>query len=163
MNWIAISGIAETVGAFGVIISLIYVGLQIRQNTIASRAANYQQWVDTQVNVNRALSDDPAITELIDRANHDFASLSTAELLRLQMVFYNHFKQWNVAFTNDKYSLLDKEKWQLVEHGYELFIPHTPALRHMWGYCGSVYDEGFRTHVETVIARAQNNLTSTKP
>ena len=38
MNWEAISGIAATIGAFGVIVSLIYVGLQIRQNTIATRA-----------------------------------------------------------------------------------------------------------------------------
>lgn len=157
MNWTAFSGIAETVGAFGVIVSLIYVGLQIRQNTIASRASNYQQWVDTQVNVNRALSDDPAMTELADRANQDFASLSTAELLRLQMVFYNHFTQWNVAFTNDKYSLLDREKAELVTHGYELLLHHTPAFRHMWEYCGFVYDEGFKNHVEAVIARVQNN------
>ncbi len=120
MSWEAISGIAETVGAFGVIVSLIYVGVQIRQNTIASRASNYQQWVDTQVSVNRGLSDEPGVTELVDRANTDFASLSNAELLRLQMVFYNHFTQWNVAFTNNKLSLVDREKWQLVEHGYEL-------------------------------------------
>ena len=107
-------------GAFGVIVSLIYVGVQIRQNTIASRVSNYQQWVDTQVSVNRGLSDEPGATELVDRANTDFASLSNAELLRLKMVFYNHFTQWNVAFTNNKLSLVDREKWQLVEHGYEL-------------------------------------------
>ncbi len=157
MNWEAISGIAEAVGAIGVIVSLIYVGLQIRQNTIASRASNYQQWVDTQVNVNRGLSDDPAVSELIDRANQDFDSLSSAELLRLQMVFYNHFTQWNVAFTNDKLSLLDREKWELVIHGYELLMRHTPAFAQMWEYCGFVYDEGFKHHVETVIARAQSN------
>ena len=116
----AISGIAETVGAFGVIVSLIYVGVQIRQNTIAARVSNYQQWVDTQVSVNRGLSDEPGATELVDRANTDFASLSNAELLRLKMVFYNHFTQWNVAFTNNKLSLVDREKWQLVEHEYEL-------------------------------------------
>jgi len=120
MSWEAISGIAETVGAFGVIVSLIYVGVQIRQNTIASRVSNYQQWVDTQVSVNRGLSDEPGATELVDRANTDFASLSNAELLRLKMVFYNHFTQWNVAFTNNKLSLVDREKWQLVEHEYEL-------------------------------------------
>ena len=120
MSWEAISGIAETVGAFGVIVSLIYVGVQIRQNTIASRVSNYQQWVDTQVSVNRGLCDEPGATELVDRANTDFASLSNAELLRLKMVFYNHFTQWNVAFTNNKLSLVDREKWQLVEHEYEL-------------------------------------------
>ena len=120
MSWEASSGIAETVGAFGVIVSLIYVGVQIRQNTIASRVSHYHHWVDTQVSVNRGLSDEPGVMELVDRSNTDFASLSNAELLRLQMVFYNHFTQWNVAFTNNKLSLVDREKWQLVEHEYEL-------------------------------------------
>ena len=132
----AISGIAETVGAFGVIVSLIYVGVQIRQNTIAARVSNYQQWVDTQVSVNRGLSDEPGATELVDRANTDFASLSNAELLRLKMVFYNHFTQWNVAFTNNKLSLVDREKWQLVEHEYELLS----ITRRRQRKCGNTVD-----------------------
>ncbi|MGR8948215.1 MAG: hypothetical protein ACU84Q_09230 [Gammaproteobacteria bacterium] len=153
MSWDAISGIAEAVGAIGVIISLLYVGVQIRQNTIASRAANYQQWVDTQVNVNRALSDDSDVTALVDKANQDFDSLTGAELLRLQMIFYNHFTQWNVAFTNNEYALVDAEKWQLVVRGYELFMQHTPALQRMWEYCGFVYDDAFKEHVGSVIQR----------
>ena len=154
MNWDAISGIAETIGAIGVIISLLYVGVQIRQNTVASRASNYQQWVDTQVNVNRALSDTPEVTVLIDKANQEFDSLTTAELLRLQMEFYNHFTQWNVAFTNNKHELVETEKWELVAHGYSLFMQNTPALHRMWEYCGFVYDDAFKTHVDEIIRRA---------
>ena len=110
MDWDAISGIAETTGAVGVIISVLYVGVQIRQNTIAARTSNYQQWVDTQVNVNRALSDNPDVCCLVDKANEDFEALTSPELLRLQMVFYNYFTQWNVAFTNNGYALFDIEK-----------------------------------------------------
>lgn len=88
MTWGPISGFAETIGA---IVSLLYVSVQIRQNWIASRAANYQQWLDTQVNVNRALSDDPDVTALVDKTNQDFDSLKSADLLRPQMIFYNHF------------------------------------------------------------------------
>ena len=151
MNWEAISGIAETIGALGVIISLLYVGVQIRQNTVAARASNYQQWVDTQVNVNRALSDDPEVASLVDKANQDFSALTSAELLRLQMIFYNHFTQWNVAFTNNNYALVDTEKWELVARGYELFMRQSPALQQMWKYCGFVYDEPFKQHVETLM------------
>jgi len=70
------------------------------------------------------------------------------------MIFYNHFTQWNVAFTNNRYSLVDSEKWKLVENGYGHFMQHTPALQHMWEYCGFVYDEAFREHVADVIQRA---------
>jgi hypothetical protein len=38
MNWNAISTVAEIVGAVGVILSLLYLALQIRQNTKVARA-----------------------------------------------------------------------------------------------------------------------------
>jgi len=40
MNWDAVTGVAELIGATGVIASLVYVGLQIRQNTIATQRSN---------------------------------------------------------------------------------------------------------------------------
>jgi len=38
MNWIAIATIAEIIGAAGVIASLIYLAVQIRQSTKVTRA-----------------------------------------------------------------------------------------------------------------------------
>jgi len=38
MNWEAIGTVAEVVGAVAIVLSLIYVATQIKQNTAASRA-----------------------------------------------------------------------------------------------------------------------------
>ena len=43
MNWSAIGAIGELVGGVAVIVSLIYLAIQIRQNTKATRAEIYQQ------------------------------------------------------------------------------------------------------------------------
>ena len=45
MNWEALGAIGELIGAVGVIASLIYVGLQVRQNTRSMRAATYDSLV----------------------------------------------------------------------------------------------------------------------
>jgi hypothetical protein len=42
MNWGAIAAVAELLGALAVIGSLIYLAVQIRQNTRSSRAATFQ-------------------------------------------------------------------------------------------------------------------------
>jgi hypothetical protein len=42
MNWEAIGSIAELVGGLGVVASLLYLGVQIRQNTRSLRAATYE-------------------------------------------------------------------------------------------------------------------------
>lgn len=43
MNWEAMGTIAEVVGAIAVVLSLIYVATQIKQNTAASRAQSINQ------------------------------------------------------------------------------------------------------------------------
>jgi hypothetical protein len=43
MNWDAIGAIGEVVGAIAVVLSLIYVATQIKQNTAASRAQSINQ------------------------------------------------------------------------------------------------------------------------
>lgn len=40
MNWDAVSAIAEILGVLAVVISLVYVGFQVRQNTMQLRQDN---------------------------------------------------------------------------------------------------------------------------
>src|SRR5262249_2263574 len=42
VNWEAIGAISEAFGAAGVVVSLIYLGVQIRQNTRSVQAATFQ-------------------------------------------------------------------------------------------------------------------------
>ena len=45
MNWEAIGAIGEIVGALAVLVTLIYLTRQMRQNTAGLRASAYQTWV----------------------------------------------------------------------------------------------------------------------
>lgn len=45
MNWDAIGAIAEVVGVIAVVLSLIYVGFQVRQNTAQLRQDNLRETV----------------------------------------------------------------------------------------------------------------------
>ena len=47
MNWDAVGAIAESVGALGVIVSLIYLALQVRQNTRQVRLNRFQETSST--------------------------------------------------------------------------------------------------------------------
>ncbi|GAB5450211.1 MAG: hypothetical protein Hals2KO_05390 [Halioglobus sp.] len=44
MNWDAVGAIAELLAAFGVILSLLYLAAQIRQNTQSVRASTFQEF-----------------------------------------------------------------------------------------------------------------------
>ena len=49
MNWDAISAVSEVMAAIGVIISLVFVGLQIKKSNTEARAATSQATTDTEL------------------------------------------------------------------------------------------------------------------
>ncbi len=152
MNWEIAASVAEIIGAVAVLVSLIYVANEIRQNTVASRASMHQQYIDTQTNVNRAMSDDPEIAALVARANRDYESLSDEELVRLQFIMFNHFNQWHLAFTTQRNSMLESEMFRTIVRGYTGYMQSSVAFQKMWEACGYAYDRAFQEHVASVIA-----------
>ena len=152
MNWDAIGVIAEVVAAAGVIITLIYLALQIRQSTIAANASSHHQLLVSQSSANRCIIDNAEVCDLIDRANKDFKSVTDAELIRLEFVMYEHFNQWWFAFATGQKSLLEGEMRESITRGYKQVVQNSPVFREMWGKCGSVYDPKFRDHVDEALA-----------
>jgi len=49
MNWDAIAAVAELMAAFGVIISLVFVGIQVRKSNAEARSATMQATTDTEI------------------------------------------------------------------------------------------------------------------
>ncbi len=58
---------AEVVGAIGVVASLVFVGLEIQQNTLAVRGATYQALSDAGSGFMFDLAHDPQLAALFDR------------------------------------------------------------------------------------------------
>ena len=157
VDWNAIATVAEVVGAAAVVISLIYAAYQIKQNTIASRTATHQQWVDGQGNANRAFVDDPEISELVARANQSFDSLTEAEKIRLSFVFWMQLNLWNFARNCHAKNLMDPEMCAESIRGYELYMRSSPAARSIWEICGPAYGDEFRRYVDGVIVDAEKS------
>jgi len=160
VEWNAISTTAEVVGAGAVVVSLLYAAYQIKQNTIASKTATHQQWVNAQGNANRAFIDDPEISEVFARANESFESLTEAEKIRLQFVFWMQLNLWNFARNCHGRNLMDQEVCAESIRGYEIYLQSNPAARGMWKICGPVYGDDFRRYVDGIVSQAEQAETS---
>ena len=62
---------AEIVGAVAVVVSLLYVGNEVRRNTTATQAATYQEVVNASNEYLLALASDSALAEIVGRAEAD--------------------------------------------------------------------------------------------
>ena len=88
MNWDAIGAIGEIVGATGVIVTLIYLAVQIRQNTSATNRTNVRNVLESN---NSALSSllDESVSEIFVRGLKSLEGLNEVERYRFDNAFYN--------------------------------------------------------------------------
>ena len=77
----SISAIGQIVGAFAVVISLIYVASEVRRNTRATQLAAMRSMHDAFNRWIQQLTERPDVRELYYRGIHDFDSLKGADLV----------------------------------------------------------------------------------
>ena len=129
MNWEAIGAVGEVVGGVAVIVSLLYLAIQIRQNSRMLKATALSATTEAYLSFNTLLASDPAAARVFQVGLEDFASLPEAEqrqflnLLRTVFISHQHVYQ---QYEN---GLLDDEMWaQFLRASTGLLaLPHVAA------------------------------------
>ncbi|MGR8946687.1 MAG: hypothetical protein ACU84Q_01480 [Gammaproteobacteria bacterium] len=145
------AAVAEIIGAVAVVISLVYVGVQIRQNTISQNALMHQQLVDSQNEVNRNISNNPDVNALIENATKDIHSLSNEELRQLRFAYFGFFNIWHIAYQNYHRGMLEKPVLEEWERGIAWMLSTDSAARAVWDDLSPVYEPTFREHINSLL------------
>src|SRR2546430_15860417 len=90
MNWDAIVAISQLVAAVGVILSLVFVGLQIKQNTRALRRNEHNSTMAQWTVIRMAIAKNRDIAELMTAGLHGERALDAADQLRLEQMLAEH-------------------------------------------------------------------------
>lgn len=85
---------AELVGAVAVVVSLVYVGAGIRQNTCAIMAANHQNLLAMDIDEN-AWFRDAEFAALYEAALAAIDGLSVSQMRQLRSFFSDQLNIWN--------------------------------------------------------------------
>ena len=86
MNLQELGNIGEFIGGLAVIASLIYLAVQIRQNTKSVRLQVEQAIKRDSFDLRRSSIENPEIMDLFTRSISDLGSLSTAERIRVNLL-----------------------------------------------------------------------------
>ena len=87
MDWTVIGALGELVGAVAVVVSLIYLSRQVRQNTRALRTANAATVKQNFQTIARAFITDRGASDIILRALQCEELSPAGKAIRLRMVF----------------------------------------------------------------------------
>src|SRR3954449_8235249 len=84
MNWDAIVAISQLIAAVGVILSLVFVGLQIKQNTRALQRTEHNSTMEQWTVIRQAIAQNRDIAELMTAGLQGERALDAADQLRLE-------------------------------------------------------------------------------
>jgi len=75
VNWDAIGAVSELIGAVGVVITLIYLAVQIRQNTRAVRLDTSHNIMEEIRDMYSLMAEHGELADLVNRAATDYESV----------------------------------------------------------------------------------------
>ena len=105
----------ELLGAGAILVGLIFVGLELRQNTAAMQAATIQGLADSSQEHLLLLASDPELLEIQQKAVTDPDQLSETEARQYFLIERARWLRSHVAFQQFRRGTLGDEDWQPYE------------------------------------------------
>jgi len=148
MNWDAIGAISETLGAAGVIASLIYLASQLRSNAVASAVEAKLTTTRFLTEFNRDLIKDPELYELWERGAKDLGSLERAEFVRFSNLNLNAFWFFSAGHYQKRVGTLDDDDFHEMESIMRFWCSRA-GVREWWKQYGhDRYNPAFAAYVD---------------
>jgi hypothetical protein len=94
MNWDAMSAVGEVMGAPAVLITLIYLAIQIKQNTAAVATSICERVMSGLDDVDINVASNPALASLLDRACNNPGLLKAEEVIQFNFLLRCYANQW---------------------------------------------------------------------
>ncbi len=142
---------AEIVSAVAVVLSLLYVGFGINQNTRAIRSGTHQALLDSSQELDYVKLANPHVLSAILHAESDSGTLSESEREIFAMYAQMTFSKWKNIFLNHESGLLQSNLWRAYAHSYEP-LRQIQAYRDFWQERSDFYVPTFQSYIDSVIA-----------
>lgn len=130
MSWEAIGTVAEIVSAVAVVISLVYLAIQIRQTRRQTAAENLQsaveQWAGASTSAMRSEND----ADFLRRALRNYNALSPPQIARLHTFMLDLVVPFQAIHAKYENGLVDPRLWETIRSDMAAWLkcPGMPAL-----------------------------------
>ena len=154
-----LGNLGEFVGAIGVVLTLGYLAVQVRQNTRALEMTERQavaqteiDYLDREMKLSLAMIADQSLLVLIERAETDFSSLNSIEQRRVAMLVDQHLTQGNLVFRLSNQGLIGDQFVTGVKQSLKVSFSANDFNRLMWPFFReSGFDKEFVGFIDAIL------------
>jgi len=108
--------IVEASGAIAVLLGLVFVGLELRQNTEAVEAATFQALTDASSNYILSIASDPELNRINSIGHADPSALNELEYARFFMVNRSYWVRMQNVYSQWQRGTLSNDDWRMYEY-----------------------------------------------
>ncbi|TXS94175.1 hypothetical protein FV139_11295 [Parahaliea maris] len=159
MNWEALGAIAEFVGGVATVVTLVYLALQIRQNTRSVRAATIANYREGTAGYSRMIAENAALADLTLRGHQDPESLTPCE--------YHRYTNAMVAMITNLQEAEEYEASGILSESLKTsrnmqvdWLVSLPGFRKWWLDWGAASPPKFAHRIEAAIAASESLAAS---
>ena len=143
-----LGNIGEFISSIGVIVSLVYLAVQIRKNTETERTSTYQSVVSDFGSLNRTMASNAELSYLYVKAMENFGDLDSDEKARVSQLFFVTFHYFENMYYQYRKGYLEEDVWR----GWKrLMLTYyaSPGFQTWWSIRRVVFSESFGEFLDT--------------
>ena len=111
-NWDAVSAISQSVGSFAVVLSVLYLAVQVHQSTRIARLATQDAAATALRDVTKPLMENAELERIWRVGLEDLGALSIEERARFFHAAYQFLKAFETIHSHYFYGLMVKQVWE---------------------------------------------------
>ena len=111
MNWDAIGAVGEIVGALAVVVTLLLLVRQMRQNSIAIRSQTHDSAMRGYNELNALVASRSDLAEMFQRGQEDPESLDATERIQFTFLLGSYLNQTETLFRMFESRILSEQEW----------------------------------------------------
>lgn len=157
-NLDSLANLGEIIGALAVVVSLIYLAVQVRQNTRAQQTENFSRALDRVAAMQAALSQDPETSVVFSKGVSDPSTLTPKERMQFTWAMYELFGAFEFMFVASRSKELPDEIWQRWSSAVAWWLSF-PGVQTWWKVRPIPFANSFTSYVEALL---ENNPTDTE-
>ena len=150
MNWDAIGALAELLAVIAVLPTLLYLAIQLRQNTLAVRSQTIHSLIQDLTATVQALVESESLTDLMVRAQEDYDSLSSAERARFSYLLMMIVRRFEGVHFQRQLGFIDVAATAGFERSILSIIASNPAW---WDKTKPIFSDEFVVYVTQQLSQ----------
>jgi len=130
MNWDVAGIVAEVVSAIAVVVTLIFLAIEVRNSRYATEAASVDAQSTGVNDLNALIISDPELARIWNVGMADVGQLDDIERLRLALQLQNYINLYIALRSHRETGALPEKNWEYYAHAFGTLM-NTPGAREL--------------------------------